>query len=56
VFEDAEPGVEAARAARVKHVVGVGRETGRLPVDAFVPDLRSVAIGSGTVTLSRPGP
>jgi mannitol-1-/sugar-/sorbitol-6-phosphatase len=56
VFEDAEPGVAAARAAGVKHVVGVGRETDHLPVDAFVPDLRSAAIASGTVTLSRTGP
>ena len=56
VFEDAEPGVAAARAARVKHVVGVGRGTDRLPVDAFVPDLRSAAIRSGTVTLGRTGP
>jgi sugar-phosphatase len=56
VFEDAEAGVAAARAAGVKHVVGVGRETHRLPVDAFVPDLRCVAIRSGTLTLSRTCP
>ena len=56
VFEDAEPGVAAARAAHVKHVVGVGRDTESLPVDAFVPDLSCAAIRSGSVTLSRTSP
>jgi sugar-phosphatase len=47
VFEDSAPGVAAARSARVRHVVGVGR---RQPdIDAFVPDLRSVSVYGSTV-------
>jgi sugar-phosphatase len=56
VFEDAEPGIAAARAAGVKHVIGVGRETDLAHVDGFVPDLRYARIHRGTVTLSRPAP
>lgn len=37
VLEDAQPGIDAARAAGVRTVVGVGRED--LRADAFVPDL-----------------
>lgn len=50
VFEDSPAGVAAARAAQVRHVVGVTRP--HPDVDAFVPDLRSVratraAVSSG---------
>jgi len=50
VFEDAAPGVTAARAAGVRHVVGVTRR--HLEVDAYVPDLRSVTVDGQTVRLS----
>jgi len=49
VFEDAEAGVRAARAAGVRHVVGVTRR--QEDVDAFVGDLRSVRIEGTTVAL-----
>ncbi len=49
VFEDSEPGVRAARAAEVAHVVGVTRR--QEGVDAFAPDLRSIRIADGTVTV-----
>lgn len=44
VFEDAPPGVIAARAAGVRHVVGVGPGTIGLDVDAHVRDLRQVRL------------
>jgi mannitol-1-/sugar-/sorbitol-6-phosphatase len=50
VFEDAAPGVAAARAAGVRHVVGVTRR--HLEVDAYVPDLRSVTVDGRTVRLT----
>jgi sugar-phosphatase len=50
VFEDAEAGVAAARAAGVRHVVGVTRR--HADVDAYVPDLRSVTVDGSTVRLS----
>lgn len=52
VFEDAEAGVTAARAAGVRHVVGVTR---RQPgIDAFVPDLGCVQVTGSTVRLTPP--
>ena len=50
VFEDAASGVAAARAAGVRHVVGVTRR--HLEVDAYVPDLRSVTVDGRTVRLT----
>lgn len=46
VVEDAPAGIRAARAAGVRHVLGVGnREMGEHRPDAVVPDLRSVRWG-----------
>lgn len=42
VFEDAAVGVQAARAASVGYVIGVGASLDPALVDALVPDLRSV--------------
>lgn len=54
VFEDAAPGVAAARAAGVRYVVGVGSASGALAdVDAAVPDLRSLHIEHGAVLVDR---
>jgi sugar-phosphatase len=50
VFEDAAAGIASARAAGVRHVVGVGRRNDA--IDAFVPDLRSVTVEGGIVRLS----
>jgi sugar-phosphatase len=50
VFEDAEAGVASARAAGVRHVVGVGRRNA--DVDAFVADLRAVRVSGTRVRLS----
>ena len=50
VFEDALAGVTSARAAGVGYVVGVRRRNDG--IDAFVPDLRSVTVESGTVRLA----
>ena len=44
VFEDAPAGIDSARAAGVGAVVGVGRQTQDLDVDAYVPDLSQVII------------
>jgi sugar-phosphatase len=44
VFEDAPAGIASARAAGAGAVVGVGRDTSRLDVDAFVPDLSHARI------------
>ena len=55
VFEDAVAGVEAARAAGVRHVVGIGRDTDRLDVDVHVPDLRSVRIAGDTIVVEQAG-
>jgi sugar-phosphatase len=44
VFEDAPAGIASARAAGVDAVVGVGRNTSGLEVDAFVPDLSHARI------------
>jgi len=49
VFEDAPAGIASARAAGVGAVVGVGRDTSRLDVDAFVPDLSQARITTGWV-------
>ena len=52
VFEDAPAGVQAARAAGVRHVVGV---TNRHPgTDAFATDLRAVAVHADEVRISEP--
>ncbi len=51
VFEDAPAGVASARAAGVGAVVGVGRDTRRLDVDAFVPDLSHARITDEHVTV-----
>lgn len=53
VFEDAAPGVAAARAAGIGYVVGVGAHAGTLGADAAVPDLRSVRIVSGAALVGR---
>jgi sugar-phosphatase len=53
VFEDAAPGVAAARAAGIGYVVGVGAHAGSLGADAAVPDLRSVRIVSGAALVGR---
>jgi sugar-phosphatase len=50
VFEAAVAGVRAARAAEVRHVVGVTRR--QVGVDAFVADLRAVRIDGTTVRLN----
>jgi mannitol-1-/sugar-/sorbitol-6-phosphatase len=44
VFEDAPAGIASARAAGVGAVVGVGRRTRELGVDAYVPDLSHLTI------------
>ena len=55
VFEDAPAGIASARAAGVAAVVGVGRDTRGLDVDAYVPDLSHARITAGHVTVrSRP--
>jgi sugar-phosphatase len=42
VFEDAPAGIEAARAAGVRAVIGVGAVAATAPVTAAVADLRGV--------------
>lgn len=51
VFEDAPAGVAAARAAAVRHIVGVGRAAAVLDVDAYVRDLNQVRIRPGGVRI-----
>lgn len=57
VVEDAAPGIRAARAANVRHVLGVGyANVGDELPDVTVPDLRDVRwIGTGLEVL-RPHP
>ena len=55
VFEDAPAGIDSARAAGVGAVVGVGRQTRELDVDAYVPDLSQVAITERHVVVGGTG-
>ena len=54
VFEDAPAGITSARAAGAGAVVGVGRDTGRLEVDAYVPDLSHVRFTATSVVVLAP--
>lgn len=54
VFEDAPAGVTAARAAGVRHVIGVGSSTAVLDVDACVQDLLQVRLEPGHVRVVGP--
>ena len=49
VFEDAPAGISSARAAGAGAVVGVGRDTRDLGVDAFVPDLSHARFTASSV-------
>ena len=55
VFEDAPAGIDSARAAGVGAVVGVGRQTQQLDVDAYVPDLSQVIITERHVVVGGAG-
>ncbi|GAA3910712.1 HAD-IA family hydrolase [Microbacterium invictum] len=52
VLEDAPAGVEAARAAGVGFVVGVGERVDAALVDAHIDDLRCVSFGDGVLTIT----
>jgi mannitol-1-/sugar-/sorbitol-6-phosphatase len=51
VFEDAMSGIIAARAAGIGVVIGVGPDALGHGADAVVPDLRSVRIADGVLTV-----
>lgn len=51
VLEDAPAGIRAARAAGVRWVIGVGDHLEGAPVDAHVPDLRSVVYQDGALAV-----
>ena len=54
VLEDAPSGVEAARAAGVRAVIGIGERALETDADVVVPDLRSVSYDAGAVRVTGP--
>jgi sugar-phosphatase len=54
VLEDAPSGVQAARAAGVGAVIGIGERALETDADVVVPDLRSVRFAAGTAQVTGP--